>query len=165
MITRWIRVPQRWDAFYAHLGVAGLGAGPRYRTRAGLFKHSGHGARLGAAPFGPGLCEIMHLGIVQLRGQIRGRGSLGSYNIFRVNEWNESTIKILGFQWFLTKNSISGPSSGPGIGTGLGAYPFGAEASGGPKMFRGRPEPVQPYAHSKAYFRVEQKAKCGTKDL
>ena len=33
---------------------------------------------LGTGPFGPGRFEIMHLGIVQLRGLIRGRDTLGS---------------------------------------------------------------------------------------
>ena len=33
---------------------------------------------LGAGPFGPGLFEIIHLGKVQLRALIRGRGSFGS---------------------------------------------------------------------------------------
>ena len=116
---------------HIHVGVAWLGAGtgPRYRARAGLFIPSGPGL----GPLFPGRArgwqvragrfEIMHLVMVglQFRGLIRDRGSLGSYNMFRVNGWNESTIKILGFYWFLTENSISGPGSEPGTGTGLGA--------------------------------------------
>ena len=63
------------------LGVDRLGVGTesRYRGLRAEFGARGRGsglcfrAGLGAAPFGPGLFEIMHLGKVKLWGQIRGR--------------------------------------------------------------------------------------------
>ncbi len=59
---------------------------PSSELGTGLFIPTGPGlgtlfpgwAGPGAGPFGPGRFKILHFGIVQLRGLIRGRFSLGS---------------------------------------------------------------------------------------
>ena len=103
--------------------------------------------RLGAAPFGQGRFEIMHLDKYSFE-VLSGVGAVWHHIItcLRWNKWNENMIKILGF--FNRKFNFGAErETGAGYSTMLGApgrvaYLFGAaRASGGPKMFRGCPEP------------------------
>ena len=84
---------------YSHELVLMAGTGPRYLalyTFGAWGRGSGHCFRagLGMGSFGPGLFENNALGSGSNQ---PGLGQFRINNMFRVNEWNESTIKIPGF--------------------------------------------------------------------